>query len=133
MAMGRFASDAEGVTPVIGTLMMVAIVVVLSGGVAFVMGEMGAPGEGPPPIGFMKDAAGPSLTVVKAPIASDVVYYGDLAFAGDCTATGVNGDAWDAAVLVRPGDVIGTDCASGDSLLVRHVATNALVFEADFS
>ncbi|MEA3166829.1 MAG: Archaeal Type pilin, N-terminal, partial [Thermoplasmata archaeon] len=62
----KLASNDDAVSPIVGTILMVAIGVVLAGGLFFVVAGLGSKNKGTPPdMRFIRDESADTLQVVK--------------------------------------------------------------------
>lgn len=114
------ARSDEGLSPVVGTLLLFLIVAAIAASVWFMVSRVtdDAEIEDAPEIGFTLGANDPSVRVVQAPAAPDELdWFEDLVLGGECSPT-LNGAAFPSApgVPVRANDVLG--CAWGEELSI---------------
>lgn len=124
--------DDAGVSPVIGTILMVAITVVIAAVVFVIASGFGEKTEGAPSVSFRKDATEREVMVIRVEV--DTQWGRDLAIGGTCAATAtLNGAPWPppSGSVVQAGDVLG-GCQAGDSLEVIATKPNVLVFQTVF-
>jgi len=121
----------EAVSPIIGAVMLVAIAVLLAGGV-FVMVRIFTDEsvEKAPLVAFADDPEDPTLTVVRA---SPGLTWDELVLMGDCLPL-LNGAAYPPApgTAVESGDVL--ECQAGEVLRIAstHREDNTLLLDHDF-
>ena len=124
----KFVESEEGVSAVIGVILMVAITVAIAATVyVYVSGMMGGAAEKAPTITFTKDESLNTLTVVQADVG---IAWGDI----NMTATNGTGNyyttGFGATDLVTAGDTISFNgCGEGDDITIRfsYTPTNALI------
>ena len=123
----KFVESEEGVSAVIGVILMVAITVAIAATVyVYVSGMMGGAAEKAPTITFTKDESENTLTVVQADVG---IAWGDL----NMTATNDTGYYYDtgfgSTALVTAGDTISFNTNIGDDITIRfaYTPTNALI------
>jgi flagellin-like protein len=133
----RLCHDQAGVSPVIGVILMVVIVVAL-GAIVFVIagGLSKNPGGDTPKVTFTKlvDA----LQVVTAP-EHPTVDWTDLTPSGTCAPHLMLSTAGSPAApfpttagsLIGPGDRL-SGCAFGETLILSHRPTNTVVYTFNF-
>ena len=120
----------EGVSPIVGTLLMVAITVVVAATVWFSVSAIEKKTEHAPAISFYKDPGGPSLIVVQV---EEGVDWGEFEFEGSCapTITLNGGSSPTAGVDVEPGDTL--TCQPGQDLIIIASRPNQQVYSTTFA
>ena len=127
----KFVEGEEGVSAVIGVILMVAITVAIAATVyVYVSGMMGGASEKAPTITFTKDEALDTLTVVQADvgISWDDVFMNATGTTGTLMYDNTHGQLGD----VTAGDTIDFDAgaaACGGNLVIQfsYTPTNALI------
>ncbi|MFO1535979.1 MAG: type IV pilin [Thermoplasmatota archaeon] len=133
----RLGHDQAGVSPVIGVILMVVIVVALGAVVFVVVGGLSKkPGGDTPKVTFTKlvDA----LQVVTAP-EHPTVDWSDLTASGTCAPhlmLSMGGSApapfpTTAGSFIGPGDRL-SGCGFGETLILSHRPTNTVVYSFNF-
>lgn len=130
-------ADDRAVSPVLGTVLAIAIAIALAGAVFFMVRILtGKSQQATPAVAFSKEGA--TLKVVAAP-APPLDWFSDLRVSGSCAAhvqLAPNGGAaaaypTAAGTKVESGDVL-SNCAVGETLVVVHVATNRILYQGTF-
>jgi hypothetical protein len=129
--------DQDGVSPIIGVILMTGIVVVVAS-IVFVVGGTFTknPGGTTPQVTFTKMAS--SLQVVTSPNHPTVDWSALLA-KGTCAGHLVLAPLGGAPIsfptapgyLINPGDQL-QGCGVGESLILAHPATNTVVYTFNF-
>lgn len=125
----------EAVSPVLGTIMGVAIVVALAASVYFLIRLLTQGHDATPQVAFTQE--GNVLSVTRAP--SPPLDWTGFRATGTCAAHlqlkptgGVAGPYPTAAgTPVKSGDQL-SGCLTGETLVLSHVATNRVVYEHAF-
>ncbi|MEA3203057.1 MAG: hypothetical protein QOI63_727 [Thermoplasmata archaeon] len=128
--------DADAVSPVVGTLMAVLIVVVMAGALFLMSKLFFRSQDATPTITYTQSGTG--ISIATAPT-SPVLDWTDLRPSGTCAGhvqlTPVGGSAGPyptaAGTKVKPNDHL-DGCAPGETLTVVHIHTNRVVFQATF-
>jgi flagellin-like protein len=142
-----FRRNDEAVSPVIGVILMVAITVVLAAVVFILVNDLGQSGEDAPDMGFTKNNDACTVTVVKAPSGNNIVAWdNDASGDGDIDVTAsVDSDPAGHGVTdgdtVNAGDILqfdtdalitGAQC-TGVDVTIRHIGSNTLLYETEFT
>lgn len=116
----KLKNENEGVSPVVGVILMVAITVVLAAIVFVLVNNLGhgTNNANTPQMGFAQDNAAKSLTVNSSPLG---VHWSDIGVTG-CTTRPTTGD-------VLAGQKI-TGCTG--EVLVTYTPTNAVILQTQF-
>jgi flagellin-like protein len=122
--------DNEGVSPVIGVILMVAITVVLAAVVFILVGNINAGTEYPVAIGISRDDGTFTITTVD-----DEIAYSDLIIKDNGVAQTytVNGVAASMLQIMEPGDVIVVAGMTTGSHSVSFVYENRVIYSSSFS
>lgn len=124
--------EDAGVSPVIGTILLVAIVVVLSAAVFVMVGQLnGDRAEPAPSLALASDKSDSQATVVHAEAGLD--WYEDMRVSGTCEPL-LNGDPFPTAagVPVKGGDVLTCDSGEDLELSSSPAKGNALLYRTEF-
>ena len=131
-----FRAREDAVSPVLGAILSVAIVIALAVAVWFMIRLLTKSSDATPAVAFTKD--GPVLQVATAP-SPPLDWFTDIRPSGTCAANlqltpnGGTAGAYPiaAGTPVTGGDKL-TGCTAGQTLTLSHVATNRVIFQASF-
>lgn len=120
----------EGVSPIIGTILMVAITVVVAAVVWVTVSAIEKKTEPAPAIAFYKDPSGPSVMVVR--VEPGVDWANEIAFRGTCAPT-LNGAPFpdNPGTTIHPGDIL--TCEPGETLIIIATKPNQKLYETTFA
>ena len=122
----------EAVSPIVGTLLVVAMTVVVAGGLFITVIGINEKGESAPLIVFRRDQVANEIEVVR--VESGVDWTIHLRFEGTCVPDlRLNGNAMPSApgTTVHPGDVL-SGCSPGQDLLIVASRPNQLLLQVAF-
>lgn len=125
-------ADESAVSPIVGTLLVVAMTIVLAGGVFLVIIGIGEKGENAPVVSFRLDQNSDSVKVVQAEAGVD--WFVDLDLGGTCQPhVKLNGEGLPdrGGTLVKAGDEL-AGCEEGETLRIVASKPNQLIFEIQF-
>ena len=126
--------DESAVSPVIGTILMVAITVTIAV-VVFVLAQSfaGDQPEEAPNVHFQSNNGASEAKIISAPASDQLDWYQDILISGSCAPL-LNGGPFPTApgTPVQASDVL--TCSSGEDLRVAAVQSNGnvLLYEHDF-
>ncbi len=126
-----FKQNEEGVSPVVGVILMVAITVVLAAVVFVLVNGLGGAGSQAPTLGMTQNNNDREITIIDPDAAFGTLTYGadpnNVFWNGACAVDTINGAVFAAGATVTGGDVLGTDCASGETINIIHVQSGKVL------
>lgn len=143
--MKNLQRQEEGVSPVIGVILMVAITVVLAAVVFVMVNQFGAGGDEAPSVAFNRDEARDQITLTKAEgglswdqFQVKLSVDGEYALNGAATVAVGAGNVTDfaSATTVTGGDELafcGDAAAQNVVVTIIHAESNAQIYRTEFA
>jgi flagellin-like protein len=125
-------ADDEGVSPVLGTILMIAITVVVAGVLFLISNDLSKPDDKTPQVSFIQDKGEGTVMVTKAPTEPHLIQWKVFLIRGSCTPL-LNGDPLPppADELVKGGDTL-SGCEKDQDLVIVHRESSTVIYDVDF-
>jgi flagellin-like protein len=125
-------ADDEGVSPVLGTILMIAITVVVAGVLFVISNDLSKPDDKTPAVSFIQDKGDGTVLIVKAPVEPNAVKWSAFRLEGNCDPL-LNGEPLPPPPdeLVKGGDLL-SGCHHEEDLVIVHIETATVIYDVDF-